>query len=60
MEEKNLGLAMFVPGIWVSSLVWFVIYTLFSPILFFGLMFSPSGDELIAQIVDALPFELEL
>ena len=60
MEQKNLGLAMFVPGIWVSSLVWFVIYTLFSPIIFFGMLFSPSTDEIIAQIVDALPFELEI
>lgn len=60
MEQKNLGLALLVPGVWVSSLVWFVIYTLFSPFLFFGFMFSPSGDELIGQIVDALPFDLEL
>ncbi len=60
MDEKNLGLAMFVPGVWVSSIVWFLIYTLFSPVLFFAMWFSPSTDEIIGQIVDALPFELEL
>jgi len=60
MEQKNLGLSLFVPGIWVSSIVWFLVYTLFSPVLFFAMLFSPSLDEITEQIVDALPFELEI
>ncbi|MCK5862552.1 MAG: hypothetical protein KAH38_08710 [Candidatus Hydrogenedentes bacterium] len=60
MTEKNLGLSMFVPGLWVSSIVWFLIYTLFSPILFIGMLFSPSMDEIILQIDEASPFDLGL
>ncbi|HDP34684.1 MAG TPA: hypothetical protein ENN29_06185 [Candidatus Hydrogenedentes bacterium] len=60
MDNKTFGLSFFVPFIWVSSLVWFVIYTVFSPVIFIGMLFSPSPDEIIEQIVDALPFDLEL
>ncbi|MCK5861512.1 MAG: hypothetical protein KAH38_03440 [Candidatus Hydrogenedentes bacterium] len=60
MTEKNLGLSMFVPGLWVSSIVWFLIYTLFSPVLFIGMLFSPSMDEIIFQIDEASPFDLGL
>ncbi len=58
MDDKRLGLALLVPGLWVSSIVWFVIYTLFSPVLFVALLFSPSLEDIIAQITE--PFEIEI
>ncbi len=60
MEDKRLGLALLVPGLWVSSIVWFVIYTLFSPVLFFAMWFSPSPQEIIDQIMEAASVEIEL
>lgn len=41
MEEKKIGLAMMVPALWVSTIVFFVVYTLASPVLFFLALFSP-------------------
>ena len=60
MDDKKLGLALLVPGLWVSSVVWFLIYTVFSPVLFFAMLFSPSPQEIVDRIIGALPFEIEL
>ena len=59
MDDKRLGLALLVPGLWVTSIVWFVIYTLFSPVLFIAMWLSPSPQEIMDQIFGTLPFEIE-
>jgi|GEM_PF-2462887 len=49
--EKDFSLALIVPSIWIANVLFLLIYTLISPILFFIALFSPySPQELIAEI----------
>lgn len=49
--EKNFTLALIVPGIWLGNVLFLVLYTLVSPILFIAALFVPySPGELIDSI----------
>ncbi len=46
MDEKKLGFAMMVPAVWLASVLYLVVFTLASPILFVVAWISPySGPQ---------------
>jgi hypothetical protein len=49
--EKDFTLALIVPAVWVANVLFLLIYTIASPVLFFVALFSPySPQELINSI----------
>jgi hypothetical protein len=49
--DKNFGLAMMVPGIWLASVLALILETLISPVAFFVALFNPmSPQDIIDQI----------
>jgi hypothetical protein len=51
--DKNFGLAMMVPGLWLSTILVFIVETLASPIAFFWALFQPYGPQ---DIIDGTAF----
>ncbi len=49
--DKDFTLALIVPGIWLGDVLFLVLYTLVSPILFIAALFVPySPQEIINSI----------
>ncbi len=60
MDDKRFGLAIWVPGLWLGTILFFVAYTIASPVLFFWALFSPhSGivdmvESFIGETIEGL------
>lgn len=49
--QKDFSLALYVPGLWLGSVVFTLLMTVLSPILFIAAIFVPySVDDIIAMV----------
>lgn len=49
--QKDFSLALHVPGLWVGSVLFTIVMTVLSPILFIAAIFVPySVDDIIAMV----------
>ncbi|MCA1901300.1 MAG: hypothetical protein LDL53_03630 [Candidatus Hydrogenedens sp.] len=44
-ENKDFTLALMVPAIWIGDILFLVLYTIASPVLFFWALFKPESPQ---------------